>query len=622
MIRRMRGWLRKLVGDERGVAAVVVVGAMLALMGFAAISIDAGRAYVEKQHLQDTADAAALAATTYLDTADEANAVRAEAVRVAGLNGITDADNRVHAEVVPADGATPKHVRVTVDGSVDFLFGRVLGVPTTSLTAAAKATGSGNTPPGVIGPPPQYTVNPDEQSQGQSDESQGGEGPDVTEPGGQDESDTDADPNCPPGSPPPSNPPNYDVEFVIDVTGSMSWSDPGKKRVDATQTALSSLISGDRAGIVRFSTQVSEAYAQEVRALGTVRSLDSAERQQLSYRGGATDIYAGASLGLQELRDARESGRDQFLVLLTDGKHNSCASGGCDFDALIADAGDASEGKVTIYTVGLGEGQNLNESLLRRMAEETGGAYYHVQSSEGLVQAFRRVMESAGRGGTCGAGDSQERNSPSDLDTRHVVPIAVSHEIFEGGDAVDFNDRVRIRVKGNVDKDDWNDRRWWGGRWHVQGLSLRLGGREARAYEQNLQYGYWGSLTVQDVVERKPGAMRGPFRRAVQWRIDQDPGATYDSVLHGSTRVVYLPVAEVAETGDGHGHGHDDDQVGKVRVLGFAAFFIESYGWDHGYNELYGRFIRWVPGPEAQPAPPGRTASNYGMTANAPRLIP
>jgi Flp pilus assembly protein TadG len=80
--------LRKVWGDEKGASIVFVAIALVVILGFAVLAIDASMMQLAKTQLQNAADAAALAgamawARTNMGNQDSA---RAEAIRVAGLN--------------------------------------------------------------------------------------------------------------------------------------------------------------------------------------------------------------------------------------------------------------------------------------------------------------------------------------------------------------------------------------------------------------------------------------------------------------------------------------------------------------------------------------------------------
>jgi hypothetical protein len=96
--------------------------------------------------------------------------------------------------------------------------------------------------------------------------------------------------------------------------------------------------------------------------------------------------------------------------------------------------------------------------------------------------------------------------------------------------------------------------------------ALELGGPGANVFEDNLKYGYSGMLTVGQSVDTEPGNMKGPTDRGAEYRIDQDPTATFNTVQKGSSRIVIIPVMDTMDV-----NGRK-----PVTIVGFAVFFLES----------------------------------------------
>src|SRR6185437_13756806 len=78
---------------QRGAAMVLLVIAMAALILMAGLALDAGHMMLSKARLQNTVDAAALAAAKILDETDSTPLATAAALQAFGLNA-SDAGNR------------------------------------------------------------------------------------------------------------------------------------------------------------------------------------------------------------------------------------------------------------------------------------------------------------------------------------------------------------------------------------------------------------------------------------------------------------------------------------------------------------------------------------------------
>jgi hypothetical protein len=119
---------------ERGQVLVIAALFMVALLGFAALVIDTGRATVERRRLQNTVDAAAHAAIMVLP--DNPSTASTAAHSWATKNGMSGALTSVSFSQTSVANDT-----VTVNGSrsVNYGFARVLGLNSGTITATARA---------------------------------------------------------------------------------------------------------------------------------------------------------------------------------------------------------------------------------------------------------------------------------------------------------------------------------------------------------------------------------------------------------------------------------------------------------------------------------------------------
>jgi Flp pilus assembly protein TadG len=132
-------------GGEQGAIAVVVAFMMVALLGFAAISIDVARLYSEQAQLQNGSDAAALmvaqkCAKNNADT--DCSTASPLAADLANKNAI---DNVSQIKTISLD-KTNRAVTVTAGAketgssanSVSLFFARVLGIPSAEVDASSS----------------------------------------------------------------------------------------------------------------------------------------------------------------------------------------------------------------------------------------------------------------------------------------------------------------------------------------------------------------------------------------------------------------------------------------------------------------------------------------------------
>jgi VWFA-related protein len=77
----------------------------------------------------------------------------------------------------------------------------------------------------------------------------------------------------------------------------------------------------------------------------------------------------------------------QAVVVLTDGVDEAPGSRMSDQDVIDR----AKQAKIPIYLLGLGPAREINEKVMKRMADETGGKYYHVRNEQDLITTFENL---------------------------------------------------------------------------------------------------------------------------------------------------------------------------------------------------------------------------------------
>jgi VWFA-related protein len=101
---------------------------------------------------------------------------------------------------------------------------------------------------------------------------------------------------------------------------------------------------------------------------------------------GGTLLYDAAYAGIETLAAARPEG-SKFVVVLTDGKDESPGSRHSP-DELIQ---RAHETDVKVYMLGFGRKNEINETVMTEIAEQTGGEYYHAENQERLYKLFDQL---------------------------------------------------------------------------------------------------------------------------------------------------------------------------------------------------------------------------------------
>jgi Flp pilus assembly protein TadG len=140
----MRAWriLRSVWQQEFGQGLVLGTLAMVAILGFTAMAIDAGIFLHERRDLQKAADAAALAGAAELP--ESPAEAEAKVHEWADKNGIDIAGGELELVEVTTTYVTNDTVRVRVTRETPFVFGRALGL--TSETMHATGVGRVGSP--------------------------------------------------------------------------------------------------------------------------------------------------------------------------------------------------------------------------------------------------------------------------------------------------------------------------------------------------------------------------------------------------------------------------------------------------------------------------------------------
>ena len=176
--------------------------------------------------------------------------------------------------------------------------------------------------------------------------------------------------------------------FVIDSSGSMK----GDKIINAKKAAIEfigKLDSIDYAGLVTFASKVQVIDAGE-HVIDKSIFYDNINKIKA---GGATELYKGLSQAFEELKKSTftkyEKGREPVkkIILLSDGNPTD----GIKVDKYEKLVKELRNSGISVAAFGLGD--DYNEDLLSIIAENSGGTWNHITSSQDLSSVFLTELD-------------------------------------------------------------------------------------------------------------------------------------------------------------------------------------------------------------------------------------
>lgn len=196
----------------------------------------------------------------------------------------------------------------------------------------------------------------------------------------------------------------YDLMLAVDLSGSMlalDYMENGEQasRINVVKSVVSDFVArrqGDRVGLILFGSQ---AYLHVPLTLDTLSVRKMLNNTVVGEAGDTTAIGDAIGLAVRNLRDRPEKSR--IIVLLTDGGDNASTI------PPLAAAKLAQQYGIRIYTIGVGSqgpvpipdqnGQivmaqfDLDEGLLQKIANMTGGSYFRAADTEALQKIYAQI---------------------------------------------------------------------------------------------------------------------------------------------------------------------------------------------------------------------------------------
>ena len=196
-----------------------------------------------------------------------------------------------------------------------------------------------------------------------------------------------------------------DIMLCFDISGSMTERDFEPNRLEASKQVAANFVrnrSGDEIGIVIFSNlsfTLCPLTADHNAVLNQIQSIESGYLQD-----EGTAIGSGLATSVDRLRNSKT--KSKIIILLTDG---------VDFGGTIPPDIALQMAKyygIKVYTIGVGSEKEVdevvdsplgpivqhktlqfNEPLLKRLADETGGQYFHASDNTALQKIYGSINQ-------------------------------------------------------------------------------------------------------------------------------------------------------------------------------------------------------------------------------------
>lgn len=182
----------------------------------------------------------------------------------------------------------------------------------------------------------------------------------------------------------PGERPPLTLAVVIDTSGSMASAD----KIDFVRSGLEQLIDslkdGDQLAVITFDSVQETVFpmtpimTSRADARDVVRGLEA---------GGGTNLFAGLEAGYASVSAAYDSGRQNRVILLSDG----LPTVGNTNSKLIVEMSRAqnSDG-IGLTTIGLGT--DFNPELMKDLALQADGNYYFLEDASAVEEVFREEV--------------------------------------------------------------------------------------------------------------------------------------------------------------------------------------------------------------------------------------
>ena len=181
---------------------------------------------------------------------------------------------------------------------------------------------------------------------------------------------------------PPSGVTVWDMGYYI-------WADEHERKIDAAKSASKAFVDllrdNDRAGVVVFPKYSSRYRGGDIlQALTTDKNTVKSAIDSIWCRG-YTPLGDGLKVAIRHLTNYGRDNAFRAIIVLSDGYWNTGSAPPVDVAKIAKKKG------IVIFTIGYGV--RVNEEVLRKIAEITGGEYYYAITSEDVKQIYKKIAK-------------------------------------------------------------------------------------------------------------------------------------------------------------------------------------------------------------------------------------
>ncbi|MDE0192809.1 MAG: VWA domain-containing protein [Gammaproteobacteria bacterium] len=184
-----------------------------------------------------------------------------------------------------------------------------------------------------------------------------------------------------------ANRPPLNLALVLDRSGSMEATGKIVYLKEAASKAVDGLTPSDHLAVVEYDTEITTLWPSQ-----PVLEKESIKRliDRLTPRGG-TDLAAGMMRGVEEVAARMQTIDAQRAVsrvlLLSDGLANHGVTNAAEISGMVR---EAKRQGVRISTLGLG--LDYGEDLMQAIAQNGGGAFYHVEHPQQIARIYQEEL--------------------------------------------------------------------------------------------------------------------------------------------------------------------------------------------------------------------------------------